>query len=102
MSYEKTQRRIDEFLEDMDALEKRLKLVKESIPEEDEEDQVTFRTTFEIDDMEHRIPPEKRSELAMAKKRIKAAAELFNRNFDVNGNPTTKFGKKLSKMYERD
>jgi hypothetical protein len=100
MSYEKTQRRIDEFLEDMDALEKRI--TKKSTPEEAEEDQVTFRSTLQIDDMEYRIPPEKRSELAMAKKRIKAAAEFFNRNFDVNGNPITKFGKKLSKMYERD
>ncbi len=44
-------------------------------------------------------PPEKRPEIKASKRRIKAATDLFERNFDIEGNPTTDFGDKLRKRY---
>jgi hypothetical protein len=44
-------------------------------------------------------PPEKRSEVASSKKRVKKAEKLFNDHFDPSGNPKTIKGEKLSAKY---
>lgn len=48
------------------------------------------------------VPPEKRSELAMARERIANASKLYNEHFDPFGNPTTEKGKSLTSRYGSD
>lgn len=44
-------------------------------------------------------PPERRSEIRDAQKRIQSATDLFETNFRNDGRPKTKEGKKLYKKY---
>lgn len=45
------------------------------------------------------IPPEKRSDIEMTRKRIASSSRMFLENFDPFGNPTTQRGKDLSQRY---
>ena len=45
------------------------------------------------------VPPEKRSDIEMARRRIGSASRMFVENFDPFGNPTTQRGTDLSKRY---
>lgn len=53
----------------------------------------------EFERLEGRVPPEKKPELQASKSRISAAVDLFSKNFDVDGNPTSEVGNKLTKKY---
>ena len=49
--------------------------------------------------MDNDVPPEKRPEIKASRKRIKAATNLFEKNFDEQGNPTTDLGDALTRRY---
>jgi hypothetical protein len=44
-------------------------------------------------------PPERRGELKSSRERIRSAIELFETNFDLDGNPTTLKGIRLFLFY---
>lgn len=44
-------------------------------------------------------PPEKRPEIAASRERVAAASNMFMKNFDITGNPTSDEGRGLSRRY---
>ena len=58
--------------------------------------------THEFERLEGKVPPEKKPELQASKNRIKAAVDMFDKHFDVDGNPTSDMGKLLMKRYGWD
>lgn len=101
-----TQDKINELLDDIELLQHKLdkaeELNKTLLAEIDKIRQTTARECLGGDiskGMDSDLPPEKRPPLKAAKKRIKAATDLYDKNFDNMGNPTTELGNKLSNRY---
>lgn len=103
------QSQIDKLFDEIVTLENRLeeaetkiKRLEAAVNNQKIKEEIPKRTGYSKlmeDPTPTKVPPERRSELAMSKERIRRATELFEKNFNVDGAPTTNIGIELAKKY---